>query len=454
MAAQNEERLGTQPVLKLMFAMGMPSLIAQLINLLYNIVDRSYIGHIEGVGATALTGVGLSLPIIIIVTAFSAFVGGGGAPLAAIALGKGDREEAEKILGNGVTTLLFLSAVLMAVFFAVKEPFLMMIGASEATFPFANDYISIYLCGTVFVQITVGLNTFITAQGHSRTAMLSVLIGAVINIVLDPILIFACGMGVKGAALATVISQAFSAGWVLFFLTSDKASLRIHKKYMRPDRKVILNTASLGISPFIMQATEALISVIMNSGLSRYGGDLYVGALTIMQSVMQFVSVPANGFSQGVQPIMSYNYGAGNTERVKVTFRNLIILTELVCGTIALMAVLVPGFFARMFTKDPELLLMVEQIMPVFMAGMIIFGVQLSCQAAFMALGQAKISLFIAMLRKVILLAPLAFVLPRITGSVMSIYFAEPISDITSVIVCSTLFCLNFKKILSRAGHK
>ena len=454
MENKREERLGTEKILKLMLTMGLPSLVAQLINLLYNIVDRSYIGHIAGVGAAALTGVGLSLPIIVIVTAFSAFVGGGGAPLAAIALGRGDRERAEKILGNGVTTLLFLSISLMVVFFFIKEPFLYLVGASHATFPYANDYISIYLCGTVFVQITVGLNTFITAQGNSKTAMLSVLIGAVINIILDPIFIFVCGMGVKGAALATVISQGCSAAWVIRFLTSSKASLRIRRKYLRPEWKIVSGTAALGISPFIMQATEALISVTMNSGLSRYGGDMYVGTLTIMQSVMQFVSVPANGFSQGVQPIMSYNYGAGNIDRVKETFRKLFLFTETVSGLIALSAILFPTVFGRLFTNDENLLAMVGRVMPVFMAGMVIFGVQMTCQSTFMALGQAKISLFVAMLRKVILLAPLAFFLPRITNSAMSIYYAEPISDFTSVTVCSLLFLLNFKKILSNGEKK
>ncbi len=454
MENKREERLGTEKILKLMLTMGLPSLVAQLINLLYNIVDRSYIGHITGVGAAALTGVGLSLPIIVIVTAFSAFVGGGGAPLAAIALGRGDRERAEKILGNGVTTLLFLSVSLMVVFFFIKEPFLYLVGASHATFPYANDYISIYLCGTVFVQITVGLNTFITAQGNSKTAMLSVLIGAVINIILDPIFIFVCGMGVKGAALATVISQGCSAAWVIRFLTSSKASLRIRRKYLRPEWKIVSGTAALGISPFIMQATEALISVTMNSGLSRYGGDMYVGTLTIMQSVMQFVSVPANGFSQGVQPIMSYNYGAGNIDRVKETFRKLFLFTETVSGLIALSAILFPTVFGRLFTNDENLLAMVGRVMPVFMAGMVIFGVQMTCQSTFMALGQAKISLFVAMLRKVILLAPLAFFLPRITNSAMSIYYAEPISDFTSVTVCSLLFLMNFKKILSNGEKK
>lgn len=447
-----EEKLATWPLGKLMLTMGIPTLVAQLINILYNIVDRSFIGHIEGIGANALTGVGLAMPVIIIITAFSSFVSGGGAPLASIALGKGDRERAERILGNGFLALLIMSVLLMIVFYAIKEPFLYLIGGSDATYPYANDYISIYLMGTVFVQLTVGLNTFITAQGKSATAMISVLIGAVLNMILDPIFIFVFNMGVKGAAYATIISQACSAAWVLHFLFSKKATLRLKLSYMMPKGGIILSVAALGVSPFIMQSTEALISIFMNSGLQTYGGDLYVGSLTIIQSVMQFVTIPINGFGQGVSPIMSYNYGAGNVQRVKQTFKRLLLIMFTVSTSLTILTMTCPQIFARMFTNDQQLIDLVCRVLPIFMAGMTVFGIQMACQITFMALGQAKISLCIALLRKVVLLIPLALLLPWLTQDVMPIYYAEPISDFIAATCCGILFLVNIKKILSKAG--
>lgn len=442
-----EEKLGTAPLFKLMMSMGIPALVAQVINLLYNIIDRIYIGHIPEVGAVALTGVGLALPMIVIISAFSAFVGAGGAPLSAIALGKGDKEEAERILGNGLSLLFIFSAILMIVFFIVKRPVLFLIGASEATFPYANQYMTIYIFGTLFVQISLGLNPYITAQGCSKTAMLSVLIGAVLNIALDPLFIFAFGMGIRGAALATVISQFVSAVWVLRFLMGKERAIGIRRKYLRIKGKIVGKIMSLGVAPFIMQATESFVSIVMNSGLQRYGGDMYVGTLTIMQSIMQFVSIPTSGFTQGVQPIISYNFGAGNKERVKKTFFAMLGIimgyTVLLTGTI----MIVPELFAKMFTDSTELISLVGRVMPVFMCGMLIFGVQMSCQTTFLALGQAKVSLFVALLRKVILLIPLAIILPRITGSAMSIYYAEPISDVISAVTCGILFASLFGKI-------
>lgn len=442
-----EEKLGTAPLFKLMMSMGIPTLVAQIINLLYNIIDRIYIGHIPEVGAVALTGVGLALPMIVIISAFSAFVGAGGAPLSAIALGKGDKEEAERILGNGLSLLFIFSAILMIVFFIVKRPVLFLIGASEATFPYANQYMTIYIFGTLFVQISLGLNPYITAQGCSKTAMLSVLIGAVLNIALDPLFIFAFGMGIRGAALATVISQFVSAVWVLHFLIGKERAIGIRRKHLRIKGKIVGKIMSLGVAPFIMQATESFVSIVMNSGLQRYGGDMYVGTLTIMQSIMQFVSIPTNGFTQGVQPIISYNFGAGNKERVKKTFFAMLGIimgyTVLLTGTI----MIVPELFAKMFTDSTELISLVGRVMPVFMCGMLIFGVQMSCQTTFLALGQAKVSLFVALLRKVILLIPLAIILPRITGSAMSIYYAEPISDVISAVTCGILFASLFGKI-------
>lgn len=448
MDLSKEARMGTERISKLMFSMAIPSVIAQVINILYSIIDRIYIGHIEGVGAAALTGVGLTFPIITLISAFSAFVGVGGAPLASIWLGKGDRERAESILGSGVFMLLSFSVLLMGVFYLFQRPFLYMFGASDATIAYAVSYLSIYLAGTLFVELSLGLNTFIISQGQSKIAMASIMIGAVINIVLDPIFIFALGMGVEGAAIATVISQFVSALWNVVFLMGKKSSLKIVVSKIRPDWSIMASIFSLGISPFIMRATESLISIVLNRGLQIYGGDLYVGALTIMQSVMQLFTAPLMGFTQGVQPIISYNFGAGKFDRVKSLYKRMIFVSFLISFFAALMAITFPAFFAGMFTNDTELIGLVAEIMPVFLFGMLIFGIQNGIQPTFLALGQAKLSLFIAVLRKIVLLVPLAIILPGFWG-VMGIYYAEPISDILSAVIAGVLFLANIRKILS-----
>ncbi len=444
-----EKKMATEAIGKLMISMAVPSIIAQIINILYSIVDRIYIGHIKGVGMEALTGVGVTFPIITLISAFSAFVGAGGAPLAAIWLGKGDRKRAEKILGNGVTLLVFFTVILMAFFYAFQKPLLYLFGASDATIGYAVSYISIYLAGTIFVELALGLNAFIISQGQSRTAMMAVLLGAASNIILDPIFIFALGMGVKGAAYATVISQALSALWTVGFLISRKSSLTIKWQAMKPDFPVIGNVMALGISPFIMRATESLISIVLNNGLQKYGGDIYVGSLTIMQSVMQMYSAPLGGFTQGVQPIISYNFGAGNFDRVKKLYRSMITVCFLFAAMATVLVMFFPGFFAGMFTNDAQLIALVEKMMPIFMCGMLIFGLQQGIQPTFLALGQAKLSLFIAIFRKVILLVPLALVLPLKFG-VMGIYYAEPVSDVLSAVTATVLFLLNIKKIVSK----
>ena len=444
-----EKKMATEAIGKLMISMAVPSIIAQIINILYSIVDRIYIGHIKGVGMEALTGVGVTFPIITLISAFSAFVGAGGAPLAAIWLGKGDRKRAEKILGNGVTLLVFFTVILMAFFYAFQKPLLYLFGASDATIGYAVIYISIYLAGTIFVELALGLNAFIISQGQSRTAMMAVLLGAASNIILDPIFIFALGMGVKGAAYATVISQALSALWTVGFLISRKSSLTIKWQAMKPDFPVIGNVMALGISPFIMRATESLISIVLNNGLQKYGGDIYVGSLTIMQSVMQMYSAPLGGFTQGVQPIISYNFGAGNFDRVKKLYRSMITVCFLFAAMATVLVMIFPGFFAGMFTNDAQLIALVEKMMPIFMCGMLIFGLQQGIQPTFLALGQAKLSLFIAIFRKVILLVPLALVLPLKFG-VMGIYYAEPVSDVLSAVTATVLFLLNIKKIVSK----
>ena len=448
-AGVNESRMGTERIGRLMVSMAVPSIIAQIINILYNIVDRIYIGHIPGVGAAALTGVGITFPIITLISAFSAFVGMGGAPLAAIWMGKGDRKHAEKILGSGACLLVIFTIVLMAVFYLFQKPFLYMFGASDATIGYSLDYMSIYLLGTLFVELALGLNPFIISQGRSRIAMISIVIGAVVNIALDPLFIFVFGWGVKGAAIATVLSQAVSAAWNVNFLMGKKSSLRLSFCNIRPDFRIMGQICSLGISPFIMRATESLISIELNRGQQMYGGDLYVGSLTIMQSVLQLFSAPLTGFTQGVQPIISYNYGAGKFDRVKKLYRSMIAVSFTISFVANMTAMCFPALYASLFTNDEELIGLVSRVMPVFLFGMLFFGLQNGIQPTFLALGQAKISLFIAMFRKVILLVPLALVLPRFFG-VMGIYYAEPVSDIISAATACILFALNIKKILSK----
>lgn len=447
-ATSREERMASESIVKLMASMALPAILAQVINILYSIIDRIYIGHMEGVGANALTGVGVTFCITVFISAFSAFISNGAAPLAAIWLGKGDREHAEKILGNSVSFLGICTVVLMVFFYTFLKPLLYMFGASDATIGYAADYLAIYLVGTLFVELALGLNAFIICQSQSGIAMLSVLIGAVANIILDPIFIFVLRMGVKGAAVATVISQGLSAVWVVSFLLSKRSSIKIRKKCMRLDGKILGSVFSLGISPFIMNATESFISIVLNRGLQVYGGDLYVGSLTIMQSIMQLFSAPVNGFTQGMAPVVSYNYGAKNFSRVRQLYIWIIgmcfgfrLVTTVTC-------MVFPKFYAGFFTNERELVELTGQVMPIFMAGMIVFGLQNGIQPVFLALGQAKVSLFIATLRKIILLIPLAIILPRFLG-VMGVYYAEPISDIISAVTATALFMLNIKKILS-----
>lgn len=448
---RNDEKLGTAPLGRLMLSLALPTVLAQLINVLYNVVDRIYIGHMQGDGNLALTGVGVTLPIITLIAAFSAFAGAGGAPLAAIELGKKDERKASLIMGNSAWLLVFFSIVLTIGFLIFKIPILYAFGASSKTIAYANDYITIYLLGTIFVQLALGLNAFISGQGAAKAAMLSVLIGAVINIVLDPIFIFALHLGVRGAALATVISQFVSAVWVVSFLKSKRSVLYL--KLVRPDKSLILKIAALGIAPFVMQSTESLVTITFNTGLQRYGGDLYVGSMSILMSIMQLIVIPVNGITQGVQPIVSYNYGAGNRLRVKETVIRLVSVCLLGTLILAGVAIFCPGIYASMFTNDAELVALTCRIMPIFFLGIAIFGIQAACQSTFLALGQAKVSLFIAMLRKIILLIPLALILPKFLG-VKGIYIAEPVSDVISVIVTSVLCVITLKRIFSEMEDK
>lgn len=446
MSYNYEARLSTERMVPLVFKMAMPAVAAQLVNLLYGIVDRIYIGHIPQIGTDALAGVGVTTSIILLISAFSAIVGGGGAPLAAIALGQNDRERAGRILGNGVLLLVAFTVVTSLTAYVFMEPLLLLTGASVHTLVYAVDYLSVYLMGTIFVELSTGLNTFINAQGRPAVAMYSVLIGAVLNIALDPLFIFAFGMGVKGAAVATVISQACSAVWVLRFLTSSRASLRIEWRYVRPERKVIVPIVALGVSPFIMASTESLVGFVLNTGLKRFG-DIYVSTLTVLQSAMQFGSVPMTGFAQGSVPIVSYNYGHGDVDRVKSCFRVAVTVMFTFNLVLMLFMIFFPHVVASAFTDDVVLIGSVGVMMPLFLSGMTIFGLQRTCQNMFVALGQAKISIFIALLRKVILLVPLALVLPRWFG-VKGVFAAEAVADATAAICCTLIFVWKFPKIL------
>ena len=446
MSYNYEARLSTERMVPLVFKMAMPAVAAQLVNLLYGIVDRIYIGHIPQIGTDALAGVGVTTSIILLISAFSAIVGGGGAPLAAIALGQNDRERAGRILGNGVLLLVAFTVVTSLTAYVFMEPLLLLTGASVHTLGYAVDYLSVYLMGTIFVELSTGLNTFINAQGRPAVAMYSVLIGAVLNIALDPLFIFAFGMGVKGAAVATVISQACSAVWVLRFLTSSRASLRIEWRYVRPERKVIVPIVALGVSPFIMASTESLVGFVLNTGLKRFG-DIYVSTLTVLQSAMQFGSVPMTGFAQGFVPIVSYNYGHGDVDRVKSCFRVAVTVMFTFNLVLMLFMIFFPHVVASAFTDDVVLIGSVGVMMPLFLSGMTIFGLQRTCQNMFVALGQAKISIFIALLRKVILLVPLALVLPR-WFRVKGVFAAEAVADATAAICCTLIFVWKFPKIL------
>ena len=453
---QHNSPLGTTPVPKLILKMAPPTITAQLVNLLYNIVDRIYIGHIEEIGATALTGVGLCAPILMLVTAFSMLASAGGAPRSAIAMGQGNKEEADRILGNCFTMLLIFAALLTAVLITFAKPLLLLFGASENTLPYALNYMTIYCCGSVFVLITLGLNPFLNAQGFSSFSMTTTLLGAVTNIVLDPIFIFTFDLGVAGAAIATVISQSVSAAFVLWFLTKGKKSiLKLRLNAMKLNGKVIGPVLALGISAFVMVSTESILSISFNSSLSRFGGDLAVGSMTILASCTQLITMPTQGLVQGCQPIISFNYGAGNTNRVKQCFR--ILLTFAAGYTILFWAaaMLIPQVFVQIFNNDAVLVEHTAWAMRIYMAGIFSLGFQLACQQTFMALGQAKVSLLLACLRKLILLIPLIFILPLFfENKVFAVFLAEPISDIVAAVVTVAVFFTRFDKILKKGPEK
>lgn len=448
---QGNDFLGTEPIGRLLLKLSVPAIAAQLINLLYNMVDRIYIGHIPDTGAMALTGVGVCMPIIMIVSAFSAFVSSGSAPRASIAMGAGNHTEAEKILSGSFSLQLIVSAVLTAILLLFNRPLLMAFGASENTIEFASAYMGIYALGTVFVQLTLGMNAFITAQGFAKTGMISVAIGAISNIILDPLFIFGFHMGVRGAALATILSQAISTGVILRFLTGKRTIIRIKRQYLKPKMKVILPCITLGIAPFIMQASESFIIVCFNSSLLKYGGDVAVGAMTILSSVMQFSSLPIQGLGQGAQPITSYNVGAKNAMRVKKTFRLLLASTLIYSMSVWALVMLFPQAFVRIFSPDAQLIEYASHALRIYCAAMGIFGAQIACQMTFNAFGNAKASIMVAVMRKFILLLPLIYLLPHwVNPQAMGVYLAEPVADVIAVIFTIVLFYSQFKREIKR----
>ena len=447
----NKEMLGTAPIGKLLFKLAVPTVVAQLINMLYNIVDRIYIGHMPGDGSLALTGVGVCMPIIMIISAFAALIASGGAPKASICMGKNDKESAEKILGGCFSLQLIISDILTAVLLIWNKDLLLMFGASENTIEYASSYMSVYAIGTVFVQLTLGMGAFITAQGFAKTGMMTVLIGAVSNIILDPIFIFGFKLGVRGAALATILLQAISCVWVLIFLFGKRTYLRLQTKHMRIDGKLVFPCVALGMSTFIMQSSESVISVCFNSSLLKYGGDIAVGAMTILTSVMQFAMLPMQGIAQGAQPISSYNFGAKNTERVKKTFR--LLLTSCLIYSLTIWAVIMafPSIFAGIFTPDADLIEFTSKALRIYCAVLGIFGIQIACQMTFVSTGNAPCSIIVAIVRKFVLLLPLIYLMPQlIENKTIGVYSAEPVADVIAVTFTAILFTIQFRKSLRK----
>ena len=445
---KKEADLGKDSLGPLLLKLALPAILAQIINVLYNMVDRMYIGHIPKVGPSALTGVGVTMPVIMAISAFAALVSMGGAPRASIMLGRGEHPKAEKILGNCTVMLVIMAIILTAVFLIWGEPILMVFGASEATIGYALDYMRIYALGTIFVQLALGLNAFINAQGYAKIGMITVAIGALCNIVLDPIFIFSMSMGVKGAALATIISQAISSIFVVYFLTSKRSGLRIKLDNLKLDFQVILPCLALGLSPFIMQFTESVISVCFNTSLLKYGGDIAVGSMTILTSVMQFSMLPLQGLTQGAQPIISFNYGAENIDRVKRAFKLLLKISLSYSMLLWAVAMFIPDTFIYIFTSHGELATYTRWAIRIYMAASGIFGIQIACQQTFIAIGNAKTSVILAVLRKVLVLIPLIFILPMfIENQAFAVFLAEPIADTIAVSVTATLFYQTYKRL-------
>ena len=448
---KNNEFLGTAPIGRLLFKLALPTITAQLINMLYNVVDRIYIGHMGDEGELALTGVGVCMPLILIISAFAALIGASGAPRASIFMGKGDFDSAERTMGSCFILQAIVSVALTALMFLFHRPLLLAFGASENTIGYACDYMQIYCIGTIFVQLTLGMNSYITAQGFAKMGMITVVIGAVLNIALDPLFIFVFGMGVRGAALATIISQAVSCAWVILFLSGKKSILKLKKSTIKPDMKLALPCVALGLAPFIMQSSESVISFCFNSSLQAYGGDIAVGAMTILTSVMQFAMLPLQGLAQGAMPIISYNYGAKNKDRVKGVFKLLLISSLAYSMTFWAFVMLFPRVFASIFTPDVALLDFAESALRIYCGVLGIFGIQIACQMTFVSLGKALSSMIVAIMRKFVLLLPLIYLVPTFfeaADKTTGVYLAEPIADVIAVSFTAILFAFQFRKAL------
>lgn len=447
----DKEMLGTAPIGRLLFRLAVPTVIAQLVNMLYNVVDRIYIGHMPEVGDLALTGVGVCMPIIMLVSAFAALVGSGGAPRSSIFLGKGDSDSAERTLGGCFTVQIVISVILTAVLLVFNRELLMAFGGSENTIGYATSYMSVYALGTVFVQLTLGMNAFITAQGFTKVSMVSVIVGAVTNIILDPIFIYGLDLGVVGAAVATVCSQLFSCVFIIVFLCGKRAIIRLRVRNLLPSPRLILPALALGTATFVMQASESVISVCFNSSLQRYGGDIAVGAMTILTSVMQLALLPTQGIAQGAQPILSYNYGSGNYDRVRRAYKILLITCLTYSLTIWAAVMLLPGAFVRVFTPDAELASYASRVLRIYFGGMLLFGIQIACQMTFVSLGNAAASVTVAVVRKFVLLLPLIYIMPSlVSDKTLGVYLAEPIADLLAVSFTAILFSLQFKKAFGK----
>lgn len=451
--AKNNEFLGTEPVGKLLFKLALPTITAQIINLLYNIVDRVYIGHMDGIGELALTGVGVCMPLIMIISAFAALISASGAPRASIFMGQGDKDSAERTMGSCFLMQSIVSVVLTVIVFIFHRPLILAFGGTADTIDFASDYMQIYSLGTIFVQLTLGMNAFITAQGFAKTGMISVIIGAVANIVLDPIFIFAFDMGVRGAALATVVSQCVSCIWVVSFLSGKNSILRIKRSTLRLDMKLLLPCIALGVAPFVMQSSESIISICFNTSLRSYAEDpnVAIGAMTVLTSVMQFAMMPLQGLAQGSQPIVSYNYGAGNRERVKSAFKILLVSSLVYSMTLWILIMLFPQVFAAIFTEKDTYIAFTAKVLPIYCGVLGLFGIQIACQMTFVALGKAVSSMIVAIVRKFVLLLPLIYIVPMFfegADKVMGVYLAEPIADIFAVTFTAVLFAVQFKRAL------
>ena len=455
MSENSKTRLGTERIGKLLFELSVPAITAQIINVLYNIVDRAYIGHIPEVGTQALTGVGVTMPVVMAISAFAALAAMGSAPRAGIMMGKKDYDAAEKIMGGSLFTLIVLAAALTASILLFGENILMMFGASAQTITYALDYINVYALGTIFVQLTLGLNAFISIQGFAKTSMLTVMIGAALNIALDPVFIFVLGMGVKGAAFATILSQGVSCIWVLSFLSSKKSILHIKRKNLRFNRKIMFPCIALGMSPFIMQFTESILFVCFNSSLQKYGGDLAVGAMTILSSAMQFSMLPLQGLTQGAQPVISYNYGAGKRERVRKAFRILLMCCCVYSVSFWCICMFAPQALVMIFADSQELIEFTTWAIRIYMSVSCILGIQVACQQTFVAIGNAKTSMFLALLRKVFLLIPLIYLLPHLLqDQVMAVFLAEPVADTIAVTATAVLFFFQYRKLKDQSADQ